>query len=399
MTKTNSNANEIKCPHCGVAFTVDEANFAGILKQVRDREFEAELHTRLAEAEKTKAAEIKAAEAELTAKLAADKANLAQQIENLKNELKNAGTQKDLEVAQAIADIKQKADKLEATLKVKEAEQKTAEANLKQLHQVEIAAKEKEVELYRDMKARQSTKMVGESLEKHCEHEFNSIRAAAYPNAYFEKDTDAKTGSQGDYIFRDYVEDLEIVSIMFDMKNESDTTATKKKNEDFFKELDKDRNEKGCEYAILVSLLEIDNEYYNNGIVDVSHKYPKMFVVRPQFFLAIIALLRNNALNTVADKRELERIKQMNVDVTMFEANLNKFKKDISKSAKWANDRYNDSVADLDKAIAYLQGIKESLRLWVTHADTTDKKADELTIQALTKGNATMAAKFKELGE
>ena len=399
MSKPNSNTHEIKCPHCGVAFPVDQTNFASIIKQVRDSEFEAELHARLEEAGRAKATEIKLAQAEIAAKLEAEKTKQAQEIEKLKSEIKSAETSKELEVTKATAELKQKVEALAAELKIKDAEKLTTEANLKHLHQVELAAKDKEVELYRDFKTRQSTKMIGESLEKHCEYEFNSIRATAYPNAYFEKDTDAKSGSQGDYIFRDYVDDIEILSIMFEMKNEADATEKKKKNEDFFKELDKDRNEKGCEYAILVSLLELDNDFYNQGIVDVSHKYPKMFVVRPQFFLTMIALLRNTALNTVADKRELESIKKQNFDATLFEANLSKFKKDITKSAKWANDRYNDSVSDIDKAIAYLQSLKDNMRLWVGHAETTDKKASELTIQALTKDNPTMKAKFKELGQ
>ena len=408
MTKDindNTSYNEIKCPHCGVAFTVDEANFAGILQQVRDREFEAELHTRLAEAEKTKAAEIKAAEAELAAKLAADKANLAREIDALKSELKNAGTKQELEIAKATAEMQKDASKLQAELDQAKLKQELEAKNLKAQFEDElkhrdaqIKDREDQIERLRDLKAKLSTKMVGETLEQHCEHEFNSIRSAAFPNAYFEKDNDAKTGSKGDYIFKDFSNDkVEFVSIMFEMKNESDTTATKKKNEDFLKELDKDRNEKGCEYAILVSLLEPENDYYNNGIVDVSHKYPKMYVIRPQFFIPLVTLLRNAAQKNIEIKNELAIIKAQNVDVATFEEDLSDFREYVTKNYRLANDKFDKAIEEIDKAIKWLESVKKNLSGSGTNLRLISDKANDITVKKLTKNNPTMKKKFEEL--
>jgi hypothetical protein len=394
-----SNSQEIKCPKCKSVFTLDDAPFADIVKQVRDHEFSDELHKRLEDAEKRLELEAQISAKETESKAEAERAALNQELTRLKSELSSAATTAELDKTKALADLKAQNTQLEADLKVVAAAKEAQEATLKQEHQNELSVKDKEIELYKNMKVRQSTKAIGEDLEKHCADEFNSVRAMAFPNAYFEKDTDAKTGSQGDYIFRDYVDEIQIVSVMLEMKNEADATDKKKKNEDFFKELDKDRNEKGCEYAILVSLLEKDSDYYNQGIVDVSHKYPKMFVIRPQFFLPMLALLRNNALNTVDDKRELQRIRQQNIDVEFFNDRLEKFKKDVGKSAKWANDRYKDAIVDIDKSIDMLTDLKEQLRLWVQHAEGAETKANAVTIESLTKDNDTMTKKFKELGD
>ena len=394
-----SNSKEIKCPNCKSVFTIDDAPFADIVKQVRDHEFSDELHKRLEEAEKRFELEAQISAKETEAKAEAERVALNQVNARLKSELSSAATAAELDKTKALADLKAQNTQLEADMKVVAAAKEAQEATLKQEHQNELSVKDKEIELYKNMKVRQSTKAIGEDLEKHCADEFNSVRAMAFPNAYFEKDTDAKSGSQGDYIFRDYVDEIQIVSVMLEMKNEADATDKKKKNEDFFKELDKDRNEKGCEYAILVSLLEKDSDYYNQGIVDVSHKYPKMFVIRPQFFLPMLALLRNNALNTVDDKRELQRIRQQNIDVELFNDRLEKFKKDIGKSAKWANDRYKDAIDDIDKSIDMLTDLKDQLRLWVQHAESAETKANAVTIESLTKDNDTMTKKFKELGD
>lgn len=393
-----SNSQEIKCPKCKSVFTLDDAPFADIVKQVRDHEFSDELHKRLEEAEKRLELEAQLSAKETESKAEAERAALNQELARLKSELSSAATAAELDKTKALEDLKAQNTQLEADLKVAAAAKEAQEATLKQEHQNELSVKDKEIELYKNMKVRQSTKAIGEDLEKHCADEFNSVRAMAFPNAYFEKDTDAKTGSQGDYIFRDYFDEIQIVSVMLEMKNEADATDKKKKNEDFLKELDKDRNEKGCEYAILVSMLEKDSDYFNQGIVDVSHKYPKMFVIRPQFFLPMLALLRNNALNTVDDKRELQRIRQQNIDVELFNDRLEKFKKDVGKSAKWANDRYKDAIVDIDKSIDMLTDLKEQLRLWVQHAEGAETKANAVTIESLTKDNDTMTKKFKELG-
>ena len=404
MTK-NNNMNEIKCPHCGVAFPIDEASFATILKQVRDSEFATELHDRLAEAEKTKAAELKAVEVELKTKLESEKVKLAREIESLKNDLKNAGTKQELEVAKATSEMQKEASKLQAELDQAKLKQDLEAKNLKQQFEEElkhreaqIKDREDQIERLRDLKAKLSTKMVGETLEQHCQNEFNSIRAAAFPNAYFEKDNDAKAGSKGDYIFKDFSNDkVEFVSIMFEMKNESDTTATKKKNEDFLKELDKDRNDKGCEYAVLVSLLEPDNDYYNNGIVDVSHKYPKMYVIRPQFFIPLVTLLRNAAQKTIEIKNELAIIKAQNVDVATFEEDLSDFREYVTKNYRLANDKFDKAIEEIDKAIKWLESVKKNLSGSGTNLRLISDKANDITVKKLTKNNPTMAKKFTEL--
>jgi len=403
---TKTHMNEVKCPHCGISFTLDEADYADIVNQVRTAEFDAELHKRLEEAKKANEIAIELAEAKLTQKLEADKAKLAEEIASLKNDAKNAQTSQELEVAKATADLETKASELKAELDQANLKQELEAKRLKEKYgdelkhrDAQIKDREEQIERLRDLKAKLSTKMVGETLEQHCEHEFNTIRAAAFPNAYFEKDNDAKSGSKGDYIFKDFSADkVEFISIMFEMKNESDTTATKKKNEDFFKELDKDRNEKGCEYAVLVSLLEPENDYYNNGIVDVSHKYPKMYVVRPQFFIPLITLLRNAAQKTIEVKNELARVKEQNIDVATFEDDLADFRDYVTKNYRIANEKFDEAIAEIDKAIKWLESVKKKLAGSSTNLRLISDKANDITVKKLTKNNPTMRKKFEELG-
>ena len=400
-------SNEITCPHCEKTFSLDDAGYADILKQVRDDEFKAELHKQLEAAEKAKAAEIKLAEVEATKKLEAEKAKQLLEIEKLKNELKSADTAKELEVTKATAEAQKQADKLKAELAQAKLLEELAVKNLKEKYDedlkhrdIQIKDREDQIVRLQEMKAKLSTKMVGETLEQHCEHEFNSIRAAAFPNAYFEKDNDAKTGSKGDYIFKDFSNDkVEFISIMFEMKNESDTTATKKKNEDFLKELDKDRNEKGCEYAVLVSLLEPENDYYNNGIVDVSHKYPKMYVVRPQFFLPLITLLRNAAQKTIEIKNELAVIKAQNIDVANFEADLLKFQDGFKVNYERASKNFQEAIKRIDDSISDLEKVKEALLTTDRNLRLANDKAQDLSVKKLTRNNPTMKKKFDDLGK
>jgi hypothetical protein len=398
-------SNEITCPHCKRSFSLDDAGYADILKQVRDDEFQAELHKQLEAAEKAKAAEIKLAEVEVAKKLEAENAKHLLELEKLKNELKSADTAKELEVTKATAEAQKQADKLKAELAQAKLLEELAVKNLKEKYDedlkhrdAQIKDREEQIERLRDLKAKLSTKMVGETLEQHCEHEFNSIRAAAFPNAYFEKDNDAKSGSKGDYIFKDFSSDnVEFISIMFEMKNESDTTATKKKNEDFLKELDKDRNEKGCEYAVLVSLLEPENDYYNNGIVDVSHKYPKMYVVRPQFFLPLITLLRNAAQKNIEIKNELAIIKAQNIDVANFEADLLKFQDGFKVNYERASKNFQEAIKRIDDSISDLEKVKEALLSTDRNLRIANDKAQDVSIKKLTKNNPTMKKKFDEL--
>jgi hypothetical protein len=402
MTK---NINEIECPHCHKAFKVDEAGYADILSQVHNAEFESALEQRLEAIEKANKAEIKLAEVEATKKADAEKAKLTEEINNLKNEVKNAKTTQELEVTKATNEIQKEADKLKAELEQAKLKQDLEAKNLKEKYNedlkhrdAQIKDREEQIERLRDLKAKLSTKMVGETLEQHCEHEFNSIRSAAFPKAYFEKDNDAKTGSKGDYIFKDFSDEgVEFISIMFEMKNESDTTATKKKNEDFLKELDKDRTEKGCEYAVLVSLLEPESDLYNNGIVDVSHKYPKMYVVRPQFFIPLITLLRNAAQKTVAIKNELAVIKAQNVDVENFEAELSDFREYVTKNYRFASEKYHKAIDEIDKSIKALEAVKKALLGSEDNLRYITDKTDDITIKKLTKDNPTMKKKFDEL--
>ncbi len=390
--------NEIVCPHCDKAFKIDEAGYADILKQVRDREFEKSLHDQLELAEKEKNTAIELAKAQVAADLAQQAASKDIEIEKLKAELSGTEMVKQLALNEALGEIVKERDGLARQLEVKSAEQKLLEHSLNEKYEAEIKSKDELIAYYRDFKAKQSTKMVGESLEQHCEIEFNQLRATGFPRAYFEKDNDASTGSKGDYIFRDLGEDgTEFISIMFEMKNESDATATKKKNEDFFKELDKDRNEKGCEYAVLVSLLESDNELYNAGIVDVSHRYPKMYVVRPQFFIPIITVLRNAAQNSLAYRAELARVQEQNIDITTFESDLETFKQGFARNYELASKKFKTAIDEIDKTIDHLQKTKDALLGSENNLRLANNKAEDLSIKKLTKGNPTMAAKFQEV--
>ena len=383
--------NEIICPNCKKAFKVDEAGFAEILKQVRDHQFDEELANRLRLAEKEKESAVKLAEANLKNSLQDQIANKDRELAELKakselylkdklsekekeiielqSQFKNAEVEKKLAVADAVNKIERERDNLVNDLKTKDLEKQNLESSLKQQFLTELQSKDvlikykdEEITRVKDMKLKLSTKMLGETLEQHCEIEFNKLRATGFQRAYFEKDNDSKSGSKGDYIYKETdIHGNGIISIMFEMKNESDATTTKKKNEDFLKELDKDRNEKKCEYAVLVSLLEIDSEYYNTGIVDVSHKYEKMYVVRPQFFIPIITLLRNAAMNSIQYKAELALVKSQNIDITNFEDNINKFKEGFAKNFELASRKFKDAIDGIDKTIKELQKTKESL--------------------------------------
>lgn len=390
--------HEIICPHCTKAFTIDEAGYADILKQVRDREFDSALHAQLELAEKEKKTAIELAETRMASGLEKEAAKREAEIERLKAELGATELAKQLAVQNAVNTVEKERDDLARDLKAVATEQKLLEVALKEQHSTEVKLLNETIDTYKDFKARLSTKMVGETLEQHCEIEFNRLRSAAFPNAYFEKDNDAQSGSKGDYIFRENSSPgVEIMSIMFEMKNESDMTATKKKNEDFFKELDKDRTEKGCEYAVLVSLLEPESELYNGGIVDVSYRYPKMYVVRPQFFIPMITLLRNAALSAVQVKSELARVQEQNVDITKFEGNLRAFKDGFARNYGLASDQFQEAIKRIDEAIKDLEKTKENLLKSSNNLRLANDKADGLTIKSLTRGNPTMAAKFAEL--
>lgn len=459
--------HEIICPHCGKAFKIDEAGYADILKQVRDNEFEQQLHERLELAEQdkrnaielatTKVAselqkvavakdseiqELKAkldagevarklavtealsavekerdalaneleqakrdrhavselAEARLVSELQRTAATKDAEIQDLKARLDAVEVAKKLAITEAVSVVEKERDDLKNGLTRAALEKQLAEQSLKDKYETQIKDRDDAIERLRDMKARLSTKMVGETLEQHCETEFNRIRATAFPRAYFEKDNDARTGSKGDYIFRDSDESgTEIVSIMFEMKNESDRTATKNRNEDFLKELDKDRTEKGCEYAVLVSLLEPDSELYNTGIVDMFHRYPKMYVVRPQFFIPIITLLRNAAMNSLKYKSELALVKAQNIDITNFETELESFKTAFGKNYELASRRFQTAIDEIDKSIDHLQKTKEALLGTDRNLRLANDKAQDVTIKRLTRGNPTMAAKFADL--
>lgn len=362
-----------------------------------------EVSKKEAEIERLKA-ELKAntelVQAKATETLKDEVAKREAEIAKLKEELKSAELAKQLALKESISDLEKERDDLRRSLELKEAELKLREATLKEKYETQIRDREETIERLKDLKAKLSTKMVGETLEQHCEIEFNKIRATAFPKAYFEKDNDARTGSKGDYIFREYADNgTELISIMFEMKNENDTTATKKKNEDFFKELDKDRTEKGCEYAVLVSMLEPNSELYNTGIVDVSYRYPKMYVIRPQFFIPMITLLRNAALNTLKYKNELAEVKAQNIDIANFEEELNKFKEAFGRNYELASQKFAKAIEEIDKSIDHLQKIKDALLGADRNLRLANDKAQDVTIKKLTKGNPTMAAKFEELSK
>ena len=477
---------EIKCPRCGEVFQIDEAGYAAIVQQVRDKEFkreitdqqkryemektsalkaqketlaaEQELAVRKAVSEneealirkesevkellsqieslkETQAAEREAVEERLNASVRAKEQELQtlkrekeqeleslrrekeleyqtlkkekeQELETLKSEKDREITairrESDLQLAAQTESEKLKIEQATSDMRLKMQQTEAELAHVKELKDAElrlvVRQKDEEIQLYKDMKTRMSTKMVGETLEQHCEIQFNSLRAAAFPNAYFEKDNDARGGSKGDYIFRDYEDDIEYISIMFEMKNEMDETATKHKNEDFFKKLDKDRNEKGCEYAVLVSMLEADNDFYNNGIVDVSHRYPKMYVIRPQFFIPLITLLRNAARNSLDYQRQLIAVRNQNLDVEAFSEKLYDFQSKFSHNYELASRKFNEAIEEIDKSISHLEKIKKALLSSENNLRLANDKAQDLTIKKLTRGNPTMQEKFKEAG-
>jgi hypothetical protein len=459
--------HDIKCPHCGQTFTIDEAGYAEIVQQVRNAEFQQELHERLeradedkkkalelaeakaaselqkaasmkdaeiqelkakleagsvqqklavsealaavekerealnielAQARQDKQSAVELAEAKATAELQKAAAAKDSEIQDLKAKLDSIDTAKKLELAEALAAVEKERDELKSGLEKVALEKQLAEKSLRDKYETQITDREEQIERLRDLKSKLSTKMVGETLEQHCEIEFNKIRATAFPRAYFEKDNDVRSGSKGDYIFRESDEaGTEIVSIMFEMKNENDTTATKHKNDDFLKELDRDRAEKGCEYAVLVSLLEPENEYYNTGIVDVSHRYPKMYVVRPQFFIQMITLLRNAALNSLKYKTELALVKEQNIDITNFENELESFKSAFGKNYDLASRRFQTAIDEIDKSIDHLQKTRDALLGTNRNLRLANDKAQDVTIKKLTKGNPTMERKFAEL--
>lgn len=393
---------ELKCPHCGQAFTVDDTELSSIVQQIRDKEFERDLSSRVSELEEhlkeKHGLELEAQKNQI--KLEVKDAH-EKELQKLREQLKKAEEKsQELQTQIDSAEDKKKLAVLEAVKKVED-EKRDIESELEQEKnkgRILLEQKDEQIAYYKDMKTRMSTKMVGESLEQHCEIEFNRLRATAFQHAYFEKDNDAKSGSKGDYIYREYDENgVEIISIMFEMKNEMDETATKHKNEAFFKELDKDRREKGCEYAILVSLLESDNDLYNSGIVDVSYKYDKMYVVRPQCFIPIITLLRNAAMSALQYKQELAIVKNQDIDISNFEDNLMRFKDDFSRNYDLAHSHFDKAIEEIDKTIQHLEKVKKELQGSDNQLRIANNKVDEVSVKKLTKGNPTMQAKFDEL--
>lgn len=410
--------NEIKCPNCGTVFKIDEKQYDSIVKQVRDSEFKNEIASRQEQYENDKKQAIKLAENEIEKQMTDQLKTKEEEIIKLREELNNKKQLEETvlentkiktanEYKEEIANLNLKIKELEnekdkniSSLKnqieLDNKEYALKEKNLKDVYENKLKDKDEMIAYYKDMKARQSTKMIGESLEVHCNNQFNTLRPL-FPNAYFEKDNDAKSGSKGDFIFRDYDDEkTEIVSIMFEMKNEADMTATKHKNEDFFKELDKDRREKNCEYAVLVSLLEIDNDYYNTGIVDVSHRYPKMYVIRPQFFIPLITLIRGAALNSLKYKKEMITLQNQNIDISHFEENMNAFKSGFARNYRLASEKFSKAIDEIDKTIDHLQKTKEALLSSDKNLRLANNKAEELTIKKLTSNSPTMAKLFEE---
>jgi hypothetical protein len=382
---------EIICPHCETAFKIDESGYAEILKQVHDKEFEKQLGERIKVLENT---------SKLTTELAVSNATsaLEKERDQLKAELSNSQIAQELALANALAEVTRERDKIQGDLERVNLEKLRDETMLQQLHARELQVREEQIEYLRDMRLRLSTKMLGESLEQHCENEFNRIRPSAFPRAYFEKDNDSNSGTKGDYIFKDEDDTgTEIVSIMFEMKNDSDSTDRRKKNEDFFKKLDKDRTEKGCEYAVLVSMLESDSDLYNAGIVDVSYKYPKMYVVRPQFFIPIITLLRNAAMNSLQYKTELALVKAQHIDITNFESELDQFKSSFGRNYDLASRQFQTAMDEIDKSILHLQRTKDALLSTSNNLRLANNKAQDVSVKRLTRNNPTMAKKFDEL--
>ena len=418
--------NEVKCPNCHKPFQIDEAGYANILKQVRDQQFEDEISQRLKLAEQQRLNDLALAETNLKTayrdalakkeqeiielraataeKLAAQVSQKDKEISELKASIAKFDAEAKLAIQQAVQNISKERDEFKSKLDLKELEKQNLENSLKQDFQGKlqvqesiIRLKDEEIERVKEMKLKLSTKMIGESLEQHCENEFNKLRSTAFQHAYFEKDNDASGGTKGDYIYREVVDGVEVLSIMFEMKNESDATATKKKNEDFLNKLDKDRKDKKCEYAILVSLLESDNEYYNSGIVDMSYRHEKMYVIRPQFFIPIISLLRNAAFNSLKYKQELNVMRTQNIDITNFEEKINTFKEGFAKNYDLASRKFKTAIDEIDKTIVHLQKTKDALLSSENNLRLANNKADDLSIKKLTRGNPTMKAKFDEL--
>lgn len=417
--------NEIKCPKCGTVFKIDENEYASIVKQIRDNEFNKEIelrdHTHKIDKENAIKIAEQAKEKELNElinkkdieinNLKTQEELLKSNLENkyskelnkkeleiteLKNKLNNKDQEKEIEIKDAINQKEIEINKLNNKIELDKNEYLLKEKSLIENYEDKIKNKDEQIAYYKDFKAKQSTKMIGESLEVHCNTEFNKLRPL-FKNAYFEKDNDAKTGSKGDFIFRDYSDDgIELTSIMFEMKNEADETATKHKNEDFFKELDKDRKEKNCEYAVLVSLLEADSDYYNTGIVDVSHRYEKMYVIRPQFFIPLITLIRSTALNALEYKKELQVIQNQNIDISNFEENMNTFKEAFGRNYRLASEKFNKAIEEIDKTIDHLQKTKEALLSSENNLRLANNKCEDLTIKKLTHNSETMAKMFEE---
>lgn len=396
---------EIICPNCKTPFTIDESGYTDIAKQIKDHLFEEEIQKRLSIAEREKESAVKLAEATIKNSFQDTIQKKENEIAQFKAQLDNAEIQKKLSVTEAVQKIEKERDTLANEVKTKELEKQNLESTLKQQFTTElqnkeaiIKYKEEEIARVKDMKAKLSTKMIGETLELHCENEFNKLRPTAFPKAYFEKDNDARSGSKGDYIYKEFDEQgNEIISIMFEMKNEADTTASKKRNDDFIKELDKDRTEKKCEYAVLVSMLESESELYNTGIVDVSYKYPKMYVVRPQFFIPIITLLRNAAMSSMQYKSELALVRSQNIDITHFEDKMNKFKEGFARNYDLASRKFNEAIDGIDKTIKELEKTKAALLSSENNLRLANEKTEDLTIKKLTHNNPTMKAKFDEL--
>jgi hypothetical protein len=390
--------NEIKCPHCSKAFKVDETGYANILKQVHDHEFENQLSERLTQKEREQASELKLAKMDADSAMQTLKAEKEVEIERLRSTIREKDSSVQATVDKAVREMEKERDNLKNDLKNSKLEKENSENLLKDKYKTQIRDRDEAIERLKDMKAKLSTKMVGETLEQHCENEFNKLRSTAFQTAYFDKDNDASSGSKGDYIFKDHEENgTEIISIMFEMKNEMDTTATKRKNEDFLQELDKDRNEKGCEYAVLVSLLEPDSELYNTGIVDVFYRYPKMYVIRPQFFIPMITLLRNAALNSMKYKTELALVREQNIDITNFETELDAFKTAFGRNYDLASKKFTTAIAEIDKSISHLQKTKEALLSTDRNLRLANDKAQDVSVKRLTRKNPTMAAKFDEV--
>lgn len=403
--------HEITCPHCQKVFSINESEYANLLNQISHQEIEAEVHSKLASLEREKAQAVQlatAAEREKSQQALADlkltagkvRESLQQEITQLKSQLQQAQTAQELAVTKAVASAEQQRAELKNQLTLQAAEQKLLETSLKEKYTAELRSKDEMIAYYKDMKARMSTKMVGETLEQHCEIEFNKLRATGFQHAYFEKDNAVSktTGSKGDYIYREQdPHGTEIISIMFEMKNENETTATKHKNEDFLKELDKDRREKKCEYAVLVSMLEADNELYNTGIVDMSHRFEKMYVIRPQFFIPMITLLRNAALNSLQYKNELALVREQNLDITDFENRIDKWKDSFAINSDRATKNFTKAIKEIEDSIKKLENTRDALLQTVKNFETANKKLDDLTVKKLTRGNPTMSAKFAAL--